>query len=462
MNTKSVRFHLSVWYSLAFFLAAAVIFGSFYLVTKQALYNQTDSAISSHAQKIADIITSKGGDMRQMMAREAFLQVFSDPGMVVILTDNSGNIIGSSFTITPKDKVVSALFEAAVSSGKPIFLNQTLGDTNLRFQADPISQNGQLRGVLMVGHPIDVIDKSLTNLFIMLAVVFIIFLIPTVIGGHLLAQSAMQPIVVISEKLKKISSQNLDERIATPDTDDEIKELAVTFNSLLDRLSQAFKRERQFISDIAHELKTPLATQRTNIEVTLSHKRSKEDYKKALAETLVDNNRISSTVKNILDLAWSEAENAKNQFETVDLSYLTEELKDIGMKMVFTKRIHISGTTESGIKVRGKRDKLFHALLNIVDNAVKYTHDNGTISITLRKTIDCAHLQIKDTGIGITKKDLPYVFERFYRGLKTDKAPGSGLGLAITKAIIAAHHGKIDVESTAGKGTTIKVSLPLA
>lgn len=460
MNTKSVRFHLTVWYSLAFFLATVVIFGSFYFVTKQALYSQTDTMIKSHANKIVDIITNKGTDMHQMMARDVFLQDFTDPGMVVILTDNFGNIIGSSFTVNREDKAVPALFEAAVTSGKPVFMNQTLGTTSLRFQADPINQNGQLRGVLLVGHPIDVIEKSLTNLLIMLAVVLIIFVIPTVVGGYLLAQSAMQPITVISGKLKKISSQNLDERVVTPNTDDEVKELAVTFNGLLDRLNLSFKRERQFIGDVAHELKTPLATQRTSIEVTLSHDRSKEEYKKALSETLVDNNRITTTVKNILDLAWSEAENAKYQFETLNFSKLVEELKDLAVKMVIAKKIHVAGTIEPNINVYGKREKIFHAILNIIDNAAKYTQDNGSISISLHKSRNKTYLQIKDSGIGIAKNDIPHIFERFYRGSKTDKTFGSGLGLAITRAIITAHHGEVDVKSTVGKGTTVTVSLP--
>lgn len=461
MNIKSVRFRLTIWYSLAFFLATAVIFGSFYFVTKQALYNQTDTTITSHANKIAGIITNKGTDMHQMMARQAFIQDFTDPGMVVILTDSSGNVIGSSFTVSRRDKAVSTLFETAVTSGRPVFMNQILGTTNLRFQADPITQNGQFQGVLLVGHPIDVINQALTNLIIMLTVVFIIFVIPTVVGGHLLAQSAMQPITLISEKLKKISSQNLDERVATPNTDDEVKELAVTFNSLLDRLNQAFKRERQFIGDVAHELKTPLATQRTSIEVILSRDRSKDEYKKVLSETLVDNNRITTTVKNILDIAWSEADGAKSQFATVNFSDLVEELKDLSVKMVLTKQINISGAIESNIRIHGKRDKLFHAILNVIDNAVKHTQDKGTISITLRKTHNIAYLQIKDNGIGIANKDLLHIFERFYRGTKTDKVFGSGLGLSIAQAIITAHHGSIGIESKIGHGTTVSISFPL-
>ncbi len=461
MNTKSVRFRLTIWYSLAFFIASVVIFASFYLITKQALYSQTDATLDSHGNKIVEVIfreESKSCQSCQMMARDAFLREFSDiPGMVVILMDNTGNIVGSSVTVDRSDKKLSQLFEQVSKTNSPHITDHFISDLKMRFWIDPIFKNDQLLGVVFVGHPIDVIEKSLNNLLLMLGVIFVVFLIPTVFGGYLLAKSAIQPITSISEKLKKISSENLDERVETPNTNDEIKELAVTFNSLFDRLSFAFKRERQFIGDVAHELKTPLATQRSNIEVILAKDRDKKEYMKALSENLVDNNRMSATLDNILNLAWSEAE-VTTHFEIFNLSELVEEIRDLATKMATSKNIKIIGETAPDIKIHGKRDKLFHAVLNIVDNAIKYTNDQGTVTVSLHKTPKKIHLQIKDNGIGIAKKDLPHVFERFYRGTKNEKTSGSGLGLAIAQAIISSHHGKIDIKSLIGHGTTISIS----
>jgi len=464
MNTRSVRFHLTVWYSVAFFIATAVIFTSFYLITKQTLYSQTDTTLDSHGSKIVEVITreeNKSCQTCQMMARNAFLTEFSDiPGMVVILMDSTGNIVGSSVTFDKLDNRLSQLFEQASRTKSPHITDHIISDLKLRFWIDPIYKNGQLLGVVFVGHPIDVIEKSLNNLLLMLGVVFVVFLIPTVLGGYLLAKSAIAPITSISEKLKKISSENLDERVTTPKTNDEIKELAVTFNSLLDRLNQAFKRERQFIGDIAHELKTPLATQRSNIEVIRSKDRRNSEYIKALDETLIDNKRMSGTLENILDLAWSEAE-MTTQFEMFDFSELIEEIRDLATKMASSKKIKIMGNIVSNIKIHGKREKLFHAIVNIVDNAVKYTPEKGTVFITLHKTPHKVYLQIKDNGIGIAKKDLPQIFERFYRGSKNEKTSGSGLGLAIAQAIISSHKGKIDIESKVEKGTIISISFPI-
>lgn len=463
MNTKSVRFRLTVWYSLAFFVATLVIFTSFYLITKNTLFSQTDTTLKSHGSKIVEVITREGNascQTCQMMARNAFLTEFSDiPGMVVILMDSTGNIVGSSITVDRSDKKLSQLFEEVSIAKFPHITDHIISDLKMRFWIDPIYKNDQLYGVVFVGHPIDVIEKSLNNLLLILGAVFVVFLIPTVSGGYFLAKSAIHPITSISEKLKKISSENLDERVLTPNTNDEIKELAVTFNSLLDRLSLAFKRERQFIGDIAHELKTPLATQRSNIEVIRSKDRDKKEYINALDETLIDNKRMSGTLENILNLAWSEAD-VTTHFEIFNLSELLEEIRDLATKMASSKKIQIMGEATPNIKIHGKRDKLFHAIVNIVDNAVKYTHEKGTVFITLHKTLHKVHLQIKDTGCGISKSDLPHIFERFYRGSKNDKTSGSGLGLAIAQAIISSHHGKIDIESKVGHGTTVSISFP--
>lgn len=463
MNTRSVRFRLTIWYSLAFFVAAAVIFTSFYLITKNTLYSQTDTTLKSHGNKIVEVITREGNSSCptcQMIARNSFLTEFSDiPGMVVILMDNSGNIVGSSVTVDRSDKKLSQLFRQASLTKSSHITDHTISDLKMRFWIDPIYKNDQLYGVVFVGHPIDVIENSLNNLLLMLGAVFVIFMIPTVLGGYLLAKSAIAPIAAISEKLKKISHENLDERVETPKTNDEIKELAVTFNSLLDRLSSAFKRERQFIGDIAHELKTPLATQRSHIEVIRSKVREKKEYIKALDETLIDNQKMSGTLENILDLAWSEAE-ITTRFAVLDLSELVEEIRELAVKMAFAKNIKIVGETKPNIKIHGKREKLFHAVLNIVDNAVKYTKEKGTVSISLHNSYSNIHLEIKDTGRGIAKGDLPHIFERFYRGSGNEKTKGSGLGLAIAQAIILSHHGKIDIDSKAEHSTTVSISFP--
>lgn len=291
-------------------------------------------------------------------------------------------------------------------------------------------------------------------------IIFLLLLVVLALEGFFIIRKMTNKLVRLSSKIKSITSKNLNEKVTDIDSEDEIGEMADSFNQLLTRLDEAFKRERQFIGDVAHELKTPLSGQRASLELTLTRDRSKEEYKKAIEEALIDSNRISGTLKNILDLAWSQAQDGQKGETIVNLSEVVTEIKEIATKLVFDKNITIGGSVENEITVSGRSDKLSRAFLNIVDNAVKFTPENGTIIIDLSRKNGLAVLRIKDTGMGISEEDLPHVFERFYRGSKTDKTFGSGLGLAIVQAVIKAHQGTITVKSKVGKGTTITVILP--
>ena len=180
-----------------------------------------------------------------------------------------------------------------------------------------------------------------------------------------------------------------------------------------------------------------------------------------LAGTLVDVDKLTNTLKNVLDLAWSEADHPALYRESYDLSELIIELKDLVIKMGERKNITISGTIEKDIMGAGKREKIFRALLNILDNAIKFSPVGGKITLSLKSADQNAVIKIRDTGSGIAPVDLPHIFERFYRGSKTAKVLGSGLGLAIASSIISIHQGTINVESEPGKGTTFTVTLPM-
>lgn len=461
MNTRSFRFQLTIWYTVAFFIATALIFVSFYLVTKRALFDQIDSDVTAHTHKLVEVLTEQIEGGTKLVINQPVLSAVAEiPGTEVVITDEFGQVTTSSLIIGVDEGVVRQLYDTAVQTQKPFFANKIIRDTVLRFLVTPVSGQKGILGVLMVGHPISEVQESLETLVLLLGIIFLVLIVPTIFGVYMLAYGAIQPILAISKKLKQISSENLDERVVSPKTGDEIEELALTFNHLLDRLSAAFARERQFISDVAHELKTPLATLRSGIEVALLKDRTGKEYKKVLLETLIDVNRLATTLKDVLDLAWSETDSAKTGRDVFSLSELVEELKDTATKMAYGKSIVIDGLIKKNVVAPGSKDKLFRALLNIVDNAVQYT-SRGKIVISLREDNQLAVIKIKDTGKGILEKDLPHITERFYRGSQTEKTSGSGLGLAIAKAVINAHHGKIEIESKAGKGTQVTIFLPV-
>ena len=289
--------------------------------------------------------------------------------------------------------------------------------------------------------------------------IFFILLILLALEGFFIVRKMTAGISKLSSKIKTITSKNLNERVTGVDTEDEIGELASSFNQLLDRLLEAFKRERQFIGDVAHELKTPLSSQRSSIEIALSKQRSEKEYKEVLTEALSDNNRITTTLKNILDLAWSEAESAKVKRNKVNLSYVVSEIVEIATKLGRMKKVNVSHNVSNNVIIQGAEDKLARAFLNIVDNAIKYTPVGGSVSITLTSKNGLARFRVRDTGVGIAKIDLPHIFERFYRGSRSGNVHGAGLGLSISQAIILAHKGTVDVKSDVGRGTTVTVTL---
>lgn len=466
MNTKSLRFRVSVWYTSIFSFAMAILFISFYFLTQQSLLSHTDGAITSHTERIVEIIGQEDGnsmDASFVNNSQAFAHQFTEmPGMVLIIGDPFGKILYSSQSLGGNEAVAEVLLEKSANIIKPTFVNRTIGGSTVRLGVFPARRSDDGKVLVIMGQPMDVIQNSLNTLAITLSVVYAGVFLLSLLGGIIIAGKAMNPVAAMSRELKKISAENLDERMPNPKTGDELEELSQTFNGLLDHLHDAFARERQFIGDMAHELKTPLATLRSSIEVTLTKARTNDDYKKAFADTLIDVNRLSQTVKNILDLAWIGAENAHTMKEPVNLSTLAKDLHEIAEKLAAEKKISISASIASGVTVEGVEDKIFRALLNIIDNAVKYTPAGKSVSLSLKKNKHHAFFVVKDSGVGISADEQQHMFERFYRGAKTARTVGSGLGLAIAHGIIKAHLGDIQVSSKPGHGTIMTIVLPLA
>lgn len=463
MKTRSIRFRLTIWYSVALLIVTALIFVSFYFVTKRTLLKNTDDTLVSHTNKVIEVITKQEGDMHLQIEKQGFLSEFSAiPGMFVVAIDRNGQIVSSSLTNESAKEKFLDLYNTAKITNNAFFQNQTINDSYVRFYVAPIKYNDVIPGFVLVGHSIDIIQKSLDSLLAALAIVFVVLAIPTSIGGYIIASRALQPISTMSKKLKKISSENLNERVDNPKTGDEIEELALTFNDLLSHLTDAFTRERQFIADVAHELKTPLSTLRSSLEISLNNRRPNLEYRRIIKDAIIETNSIASTLKNILDLAWSETPVEKKSAYSFDLTKLMEELIETAEKMGYSRKISVESSFEKDVNILGFKDKIARAIINVIDNAIKYAPNGGKIYLTLEKKNGNSKISIKDSGVGIEKEDIPHIFDRFYRGSKTAKILGSGLGLAISQSIIISHYGKIKVDSKVNSGSTFTITIPLS
>ncbi|OGC51867.1 hypothetical protein A2W32_00185 [candidate division WWE3 bacterium RBG_16_37_10] len=213
---------------------------------------------------------------------------------------------------------------------------------------------------------------------------------------------------------------------------------------------------------MAHEIKTPLSVMKSNSEVTLSKERSNEEYQQSIKQTLSQIDKLSTNMISLMDFAWSQSTDLPKTFKKINLSQLLTEIKNVSQYMASPKSLKIEAYVDDNIFVLGKEEKLYQAVYNIVDNAVKFTPEKGTINIELHKKGNQAIISVNDTGIGIDPAQQEDIFNRFYRTEQNKNIAGHGLGLAITDSIIKAHDGSIKVESKKGVGTTFTITLNLS
>jgi signal transduction histidine kinase len=287
----------------------------------------------------------------------------------------------------------------------------------------------------------------------------------TALGGvsiYFLSRKMLKPVDRVSSLAARISSTNLKERINYAGPDDEIKRLADTFDGMLGRLENSFESQKQFIQDASHELRTPIAIAQTNIEVLeMDKKATVKDYEHLTGILKINLERMSTLSEKLLLL--SESEQRQTNWSTVDLAPLLTELATELKTRAGEKSINLElAPIEQSIPVFGDAFRLKQALVNLVDNAIKYNRPGGEVKIFAHADDAQVVIEIKDTGIGISQADLQRIFERFYRVDKSRSRAqgGSGLGLSIVKKIVEEHVGTVSVESILGEGSTFHITLP--
>ena len=285
------------------------------------------------------------------------------------------------------------------------------------------------------------------------------------IGGvaiYFLSRRMLKPVDYVSSLAARISSTNLKERINYQGPEDEIKHLADTFDDMLGRLESAFESQKQFIQDASHELRTPIAIAQTNIEVTeMDEKATVKDYKRLMEVLKMSLGRMNRLSDNLLLL--SEGEQSRVKWSVVDMSVLLEEvLIETSAKAADAGVLLELQPVPDEIFVMGDAMLLKQAVINLVDNAIKYNRSGGTVKLSARAEGAHLVLQVQDSGIGISIADQQHIFDRFYRvdQSRARSQGGSGLGLAIVKKVVEDHGGTISMESTPGEGSTFVISLP--
>ena len=315
-----------------------------------------------------------------------------------------------------------------------------------------------------MAEPLAVIDEGLRRLRRdFFAGVPLILLLASA-GGYFLARKSLLPIALMNRQTQRITAENLSSRLDVSNQRDELGRLATTINELLARLESSFKEQRRFVADASHELRTPLAILRGETDVALEKERGADDYRRSLVLIKDEAERLSRIVEDLFVLARQPADAPAIFKEPVNLNQMIGDCARAAQVLAARKDLRITISTETApITLRGDDELLKRMLLNLLDNAVKYTPAGGEISVELTPQNGNARILVRDTGMGIPAKDLPHVFDRFYR---VDKARsralgGAGLGLSIVHWIVQVHGGRIDAQSAPGRGSTFTVELPL-
>jgi len=418
------------------------------------MLSEIDRSIQSQAEEISKLLKDQ---TISPASKEIVLRTFqATKTNFVLILNHQNEIIVQSQSFPIDEKLYISLTGTIGSSLDPQFINHEKG----RFYLSPLINNGMVLGTVVVGDSVSAMNEAFGVLVNTLTLIFFLFLVPLVLMSFLEADISLLPLRDLATKMNTITTKNLSSRVDTLNPKDEIGEVSTAFNKLLDRLQKGFVKEQQLIHDVSHQLKTPLTAMRSEIEIGLAKKRSSDVYQKILHNVLTDTNRMAHLLKDMMNFAWAASDNQDKGFTKQNLSTILEEVAEISQQLGLDKRIEVATSIMPNVFILGHREKLFQIFVNILENSIKYSHKNGTIFIQVSTGNNQAKVIIKDCGIGICKKDLPHIFERFYRG-SSPIDEGTGLGISIASALTKAHKGTIEVSSQRYKGTTFVVSLPL-
>lgn len=458
----TLRFRLTFWYTVLLALVLVIFALTFHTFVANTLYNQLEGTIRSQTEQVVQILQSNIDPSR---ARLPSAIVLSSQAMAQATT-LSGAIVES----TPNTMGLPIPLPASVLernlTGESIQYDSVFEDKPVRVYSAPVRiSNGQIIGTVQVAQQLQPIIETLEIIRLALLAGGGLVLLLAAAGGAVISGTTLRPLHNFTETANHIvTAHDLQQRLVAPYPHDEVGQLAETFNKMMERLEILFNTQQQLVADVSHELRTPLATIQGNLDLL---RRGVASDPVMLRESMDAMNsevaRMSRLVRDLLLLAESDA-GAPLQLRPVELDTLLLEVYREAL-LSANGRLKVRLGHEDQAVIQGDPDRLKQLLLNLVNNAIAYTPDGGTVTLSLYRRPDgWVRVMVADTGVGIAPDDLSHIFDRFWRHDKARnrKFGGSGLGLSIAKSIAEAHGGQISVESTVGHGTTFDVLLPVA
>ncbi|OLC16147.1 MAG: hypothetical protein AUH29_05960 [Candidatus Rokubacteria bacterium 13_1_40CM_69_27] len=459
----AVRTRLTLWYTAILFVMLLVVSVLSYSRLRWTIMQDLDTSLLTVAQVIhdtgypgSDLAAGPETALRQILGPEFYDKFFQ-------LVDPEGRPGARSTQLRDRALPLSAAARANAARGVRMFETVRLATGEwVRLLTLPITRRGQLTHLVQVGIPLERTERTLARYLESLLVLVPLGLVLAAAGGVIIARAGLQPVDAMSRMARRITTgEDLAQRIVPRGTGDELDHLAETLNAMLARLEGLFAQMRRFAADAAHELRTPLTVLKGEIEVALRAERSTEEYRRVLASSLEEVERLTRLAEDLLLLSRFAARMPPPR-SRVELDSLLVDAFDVGVRLGQAQGVAVRLGEVCPAAVEGDAAALRRAIVNLVDNAVKYT-PGGKVELSLGCADGRASIVVSDTGIGIDPADAQRVFEPFVRlDTRTQEAGGAGLGLAIARSIVRAHGGTISVESSLGAGSTFTIRLPLA
>jgi heavy metal sensor kinase len=466
--TRSIRFRMALWYAALLAGALALFGAASYIGLERYLQKSLEESLIKQARSIVDVlivnINQSGEDYVSNEITEHYSPEIN--GRFIRVTTAGGRQVFISGP--PKD----GTFDPArvplphLPISQPFSHELEMPDRHeLLLHALPYQARDGSRFLIEVGAPYNQIESVLRGLLLTFALGLPLIVALAISGGYLLMRRALRPVDEIRQKAAQITSRNLSERLPVVRTGDELERLATDLNRMIERLEESFHQINRFSADASHELRTPLTVLQGELEsMARSGSNVPAEIRDTIGSALEETQRLSKIVENLLAISRLEAGEARKQLERLDFSELARSTADQMRLLAEEKPVQLDCNGVERVEVDADPARLKQVVVNLLDNAIKYTPAKGRVSVSVTKQDSRAVLEVADTGIGISADDLPHVFDRFYRADKarSRQMGGTGLGLSIVRSICLAHNGQVKVESIEGQGSVFHVELPLA
>jgi heavy metal sensor kinase len=464
VNTRSLSFRLVTWYAGVLTLVFVVL-GSLTLIF---LRHYLESAVldtqARRARQIADTLIASvdrtGEDGMTRQVEELYSPVVNDR-FIRITRDGGGDLYVSGpphdGTFVPTD--VPTLGAAAFDREGVFERKVALPSGSLL-----IGAVASRHYVVEVGVSTARTEETLQQVLSLLAYGLPIGVLIAVSGGFVLVRRALNPVNQIAHKAEDISQHNLSERLPVVHSGDELEHLSISLNNMIARLEDAIQTSKQFVADASHELRTPLTVLRGELESLAQDALLKAQTRESLGSLLEEVDRLAEVVESLLALSRLDAGEAISEQVRFDLADLVATTAEQMSLLAEDKQIRVECDAAPNVFVEGDRSRMKQVVVNLLDNAIKYTHNGGNVLLRIARDGDTAVLEVIDNGIGIPTEALPHMFKRFFRvdDSRSREQGGAGLGLSIVKSICAAQGAEVDVTSRPGSGSCFRVRQPLA